>query len=276
MADTIDPIKKAINRPKNVKEILEEQIDTAIREHQRSKLDLFLSAISAGLDIGFSIFLMAVIFSLFSGVVEPAVLHVLLALAYPLGFIFVVIGKSELFTEHTTLAVIPVLNRDASLRSLLVLWVLVYAGNLLGGYLFGYLMSVIPGRMGILENESFELLAFKLTDHSSPIILGSGVLAGWLMGLLSWLITSARETISRIFIIVLITSVIGIGGLHHCIVGSVELFTALLTGDLLQWNDYFRVQGWASLGNIIGGVVFVAFVKFSHAVGKSTRTEQPQ
>jgi len=144
----------------------------------------------------------------------------------------------------------------------------VYAGNLLGGYLFGYIMSVIPGRMDILENSSFEILAAKLNDHSGLMILGSGLLAGWLMGLLSWLITSARETISRIFIIVLITSVIGIGGLHHCIVGSVEMFTALLTGDSLQWSDYFRVQGWSTLGNIIGGVFFVAVVKFSHVAAK--------
>ena len=84
------------------------------------------------------------------------------------------------------------------------------------------------------------------------------------MGLLSWLVTSSQETISRIVIIVLITSVIGIGGLHHSIVGSIEIFTSALLSDTVGWKEYIYVQIWATLGNIIGGVVFVAFVKFSH------------
>jgi formate/nitrite transporter FocA (FNT family) len=125
-------------------------------------------------------------------------------------------------------------------------------------------MSLIPGKMGILDPASFEFLALKLTQYPWEIILGSGLLAGWLMGLLSWLITSATETISRILLVALITSVIGIGGLHHSIVGSVELFTACLTSQAVAWTDYLHVQVWSTLGNMIGGVVFVALLKFSH------------
>jgi formate-nitrite transporter family protein len=271
MSKRTTQLRDVLNRPKNVEEILKEQIETAMREHDRASLNLFLSSISAGLEIGFSVFLMAVIYSLFFGVVHPSVLHIMLALSYPLGFIFVIIGKSELFTEHTTLAVIPVLNRNASLKSLMTLWGLVYAGNILGGTLFGLIMSIIPARMGILDPSSFEQLALKLTNHTWTIILGSGILAGWLMGLLSWLNTSAQETISRITLVVLVTTVIGIGGLHHAIVGSIEIFTACLTGDAISWGEYLTVQIWTTLGNMIGGVVFVAFLKWSHASsGKGT------
>jgi len=267
-------LRDALNRPKNVEEILNEQIETAMREHDRSHLNLFLSSISAGLEVGFSVFLMAAIYSLFFGYVHPSVLHILLALSYPLGFIFVIIGKSELFTEHTTLAVIPVLNRNASVRSLMALWGVVYSGNILGGTLFGIIMSIVPVRMGILDPSSFEQLALKLTNHPWTIIIGSGVLAGWLMGLLSWLNTSAQETISRITLVVLVTTVIGIGGLHHAIVGSIEMFTACLTGDQISWGDYLTVQIWTTLGNIVGGVVFVAFLKWSHvASGKAVFSE---
>lgn len=264
MGKKSERMKKSLTSPKTVGEILNEQIETAMREHERTNFSLFLSSISAGLEIGFSVFLMATVYSLFHGIVHPSVLHLMLAASYPLGFIFVLIGKSELFTEHTTLAVIPVLNRNATFRNLMILWSIVYGGNLLGGYLFGYIMSIIPGRMNVLENMAFEALALKLAGHSSLIILGSGVLAGWLMGLLSWLATSARDTISRILLVILVTTVIGIGGLHHSIVGSIELFTALLTCDTISLGEYFRVQGWATLGNIIGGVVFVAFMKYSH------------
>ena len=112
----IKDLKEALNKPKQIQEILEEQIETAMQQHVRSRWHLFLSAISAGLEIGFSIFLMATVYSLFKGVYHPSVLHTMMAFAYPLGFIFVIIGKSELFTEHTTLAVIPVLNGNASIR----------------------------------------------------------------------------------------------------------------------------------------------------------------
>jgi len=257
-------ITEALNQPKKINEILDEQIESALHEHNRSNQDLFLSAISAGLEVGFSVFLMAAIFSLFNGVIHPSFLHVMIALAYPLGFIFVVIGRSELFTEHTTLAVIPVLNRNASIKSLLVLWGVVYIGNLLGGYLFGYILSVLPERLHAINAGAFYNLAEKLVNHPWHIILGSGILAGWLMGLLSWLVTSAQETISRIIIIILITSVIGIGGLHHSIVGSIEVFTAVITSEQIGWSNYLHVQTWATLGNIVGGVVFVAFIKFSH------------
>ena len=258
-------LRDALNRPKNVEEILNEQIETAMREHDRSHLNLFLSSISAGLEVGFSVFLMAVIYSLFFGHVHPSVLHIMLALSYPLGFIFVIIGKSELFTEHTTLAVIPVLNRNATVKSLMALWGVVFSGNILGGALFGIIMSIVPVRMGIVDPSSFEQLALKLTNHPWTIIIGSGILAGWLMGLLSWLNTSAQETISRIALVVLVTTVIGIGGLHHAIVGSIEVFTACLTGNQISWGDYLTVQIWTTLGNIVGGVVFVAFLKWSHA-----------
>lgn len=257
-------LKEALNKPKQIDEILDEQIQTAMHEHNRSDQDLLLSSISAGLEIGFSVFLMAVLYTLFEGLVHPSVLHVLLAFAYPLGFIFVVIGRSELFTEHTTLAVIPVLNKNASLKSLLSLWGIIYAGNLLGGYIFGYIMSVLPEALEMIKYNAFEVLALKVIDHPWGIILTSAILAGWLMGLLSWLVTSSQETISRIVIITLITSVIGMGGLHHAIVGSIEVFTAMITSNSVTWVDYLRVQGLATLGNIIGGVVFVAFIKFSH------------
>ena len=264
-------LKEALNKPKRIDEILTEQIDMAMHEHNRSNQDLFLSAISAGLDIGFSVFLMAVIYTLFQGVVHSSVLHVMLAFAYPLGFIFVVVGKSELFTEHTTLAVIPVLNRNATIKSLMVLWGIIYAGNLLGGYVFSGILAVMPSTFDVISSKALTELAQKLIDFPWHIILLSGVLAGWLMGLLSWLVTSAQETMSRILIITLITSVIGIGGLHHSIVGSIEVFAAVMISHAIGLNDYAHVQIWSTLGNILGGVVFVAFVKFSHVNPRNRR-----
>ena len=171
-------IQKDFHKPKTASEIAEEQIETGLKEHRRSNFRLFLSAFTAGLEIGFSVFLMGIIYTLFKGELSESSLHVILAISYPVGFILVLIGRSELFTEHTTLAVLPVLYKKASIKSLLVLWGLVYTGNILGGYITGYLISILPIDMGTISKEAIVQMAEKLVDYKTLTILGSGITAG--------------------------------------------------------------------------------------------------
>lgn len=257
-------VKKTLLEPKTYGEILEEQIESGLKEHQRNNSSLFISGISAGLEVGFSVFLMGIIYTLFFERSSDAAMHIALALSYPLGFIFVVIGRSELFTEHTTLAVVPVLNGSTSVLSLFQLWGVVLLGNLIGGYFFGFVITLIAPAMGIISDEAFLHLAQKMVEYDWEIILGSAIIAGWLMGLLSWLMNSSKDTISRIFMIILVTATIGIGGLHHSVVGSIEVFAGLITSPEITINEYLQFQLLATVGNMIGGVFFVAVVKFSH------------
>lgn len=251
-------------KPKEVRQILEEQIDASLQEFNRSNTGLFMSAFTAGLEIGFSILAIGTVFTLFSDLISPESLKVYLALCYSVGFIFVIIGRSELFTEHTALAILPVLNRSVSLKELFALWGIVYAGNLLGGFLFGFLLVNVGPQVGFINQESFYFLAHELVKFEWNVIFLSALLAGWMMGLLGWLVTSSQETVSRILMIILVTALIGLGGLHHCIVGSIEVFAGMITSERISSMDYFKFQLWATLGNIIGGSVFVAVLKFSH------------
>lgn len=126
--------------------ILERQIIEGLTELRRPTSGLFLSAISAGLDIGFGPLMMAVLLTLAStggGIAEPW-LTLLLANAYTVGFILVDLGRSELFTEHTTLAVLPVLDRQEPVTKLARLWGVVYAGNAVGGVVFVALLKYGP------------------------------------------------------------------------------------------------------------------------------------
>lgn len=259
-----DETKEVSIKPKEADEILDEQIRTSLIEHKRSQLGLFISSFAAGLEVGFSVLLMGILYTLLHAHYSSHLMQIWLALAYPIGFIFVIIGKSVLFTEETALAILPVFNKSVSLRSLLKLWGIVYSGNLVGGYLFALMITKVGAAMHIAEPEAFIHLAHKMVDQKGIVILGSAVLAGWLMGLLGWMVTSSQETMGRIVVITLITTVIGIGNLHHCIVGSIEVFSGLLVGSEISVGHYFHFQGWATLGNTIGGVVFVALVKYSH------------
>lgn len=255
-------MKKGYNHPKKVDDILDQQISTAIHEYRRSNFRLLISAFSAGLEVGFSVFLIGALYSLFHGNLSSATLHVILAFAYPIGFIFVVIGRSELFTEHTTMAILPVLNGDSTIKSLLVLWGIILTGNLTGGFLFSILLVHFTTAMDVIKPEAFTYIAEHLIHFPWHIILVSAIFAGWLMGLLSWLVASVSGSTSRIIIVILVTATIGIGGLHHSIVGSIEVFSGMLVSPNITFSNYLSFELFSILGNAIGGVFFVGIVKY--------------
>jgi formate/nitrite transporter FocA (FNT family) len=254
------------DKPKESYEIMDEQIETGLKEIHRSDLGLFLSSLSAGLEVGFSILIIGIIHTLFKNESTYGEISVMMALVYPIGYIFVIIGRSELFTEHTTLATLPVMNGQATLGSLAKLWLIVYVGNLVGGYLFGSISLVFNGEMHLIGKDFFYFVSEKMVKYSASATLISGIMAGWLMGMLSWLLSSAQDTFSRVVMIYIVTFVISIAGLHHCIVGSIEVFMAFFAeANQISWAQYLRFQGLATLGNIIGGVFLVAVVKFAHS-----------
>ncbi|MCZ4407454.1 formate/nitrite transporter family protein [Cryomorphaceae bacterium 1068] len=251
------------DQPKESEEILKEQYASSIMEYRRSQSGLFLSAFTAGLEIGFSIVLMGLFYTTFVETVDKNALHLIVSLGYPLGFIFVIIGRSQLFTEQTSLAVIPFLKGVVNFSELMKLWGVVLMGNLIGGSLFAVFIAWIGPERDIISKEAFVEFAHVLTEPSWYVILGSAILAGWMMGLLGWLITTAQETISRVFMIVLVTFVIGYGKLHHCIVGTVELVGGYIHSVDPSLGDYGAALAFAILGNIIGGAFFVAGLKYS-------------
>ncbi|WP_244152412.1 formate/nitrite transporter family protein [Psychrobacter pasteurii] len=106
-----------------------------------------------------------------------------------------------------------------------------------------------------------KFLAHHVLDYSWWVLLGSAIVAGWMMGIAAWLVTSARDTLSRVLLVALITACIGVLGLHHSIVGNIEVFSGVLFGDT-SILDYIRFLLLALIGNTIGGVVFVTVLKF--------------
>lgn len=247
-------------------EVLASMIEKGRHEIDRETDGLLLSSLSAGLDIGFGPLLMAVVITLSAGSYGDLLTEILLASAYSVGFIFVILGRSELFTEHTALAVMPVIDGQASLKKLARLWGLVYIGNIVGGLIFtGLAVLLMPG-LGVITPGAFETIALKLVEHQLHWLFVAGVFAGWLMGLLAWLISSAQGTISRVFIIWMVTFTIGMLHLPHSIAGNVEVLFGLLTTSSITLVDYAWFLSLATIGNAVGGAFFVGLMKYSHVV----------
>jgi formate/nitrite transporter FocA (FNT family) len=106
------------------------------------------------------------------------------------------------------------------------------------------------------------------------VILLSGIMAGWLMGLLSWLVAAGRDTISQIVLVWMITTAIGLAHFHHAIAGSVEVLAGVFAGEATL-GDYGHFLLWTTLGNLIGGPIFVAMIKYGHARPQSEAEGAP-
>lgn len=254
---------------KNYHTILEQQTSRAEEELGRPAIALLLSGLTAGLDLGFGPFAMAINSTLLKDVFPKPVLELMNANLYSIGFIFVVLGYSALFTEQTTSAVQPVFARRAGVGALFRLWGLVLVGNVVGGALFASFAAVLGPASGVAEPSAFGEIARRLVEKPWWVMLLSAIAAGWLMGLLSWLVTAARDTVSQIFFVWLTTMVIGLGAMHHSIAGTVEVLMGVFVGEGATLADYGRFLLWAVLGNALGGVVFVAALKYAHVARSS-------
>jgi formate/nitrite transporter FocA (FNT family) len=244
--------------------ILEQEVTSAEEEMERPWLALLLSGLTAGLDLGFGPLTMVVLAATLEPVVTKPTLHVLMANAYAIGFIFVVLGRSALFTEHTTSAVLPVLTGRSSIGKLFRLWGLVFLGNTIGCVIFSAFAAALIPSLVDGSGTQFAELAHRTVSHPSWVMFLSAIMAGWIMGLVSWLVVASRESINQLVCVWLATMVIGLAGFHHSVAGTVEVLTGVMLGQGATFGDYLRFLALAVPGNIIGGTVFVAALKWGH------------
>lgn len=242
-------------------DILEKAIEEGMEQLSRPNLSLLLSSIAAGMIICFTVMAVGVMASIV-GDLSIGFNRVMVALVYPMGFVLCILSRTQLFTEHTATAFYPILDSRASINMMLRLWGIVIFGNLIGGLISSGLLaaadSVIHAKAGYL------IIAQHMMSFSYLSLLVSAILAGWLMALGAWTILSTYSTISQILCIYIVTFVIGLGGLHHSIAGSVELFVAYFTSDELFLSDIGPTILVILIGNAIGGSVFVALLNHGH------------
>jgi len=243
----------------------DDTLRAAVREGaeqaERPQLSLFLSAIAAGAILGFAAMAVGVTATMFDkDLLVPD--RLLVAFVYPLGFILCLMSGTQLFTEHTALAVYPVLDRRARVAGMLRLWSTVLSGNVVGCAVGAGLLALADGSVG--AREGYAEIAEHLLHFTPPEVLASSVLAGWLMAQGGWLILASPLGVSQIFLIYVTTFLIGLGGLHHSIVGTSEVLVAGFTGAPIHVGGALVTLGIAVVGNLVGGSLFVAALNYGH------------
>ncbi len=254
-------IKRNDESFKHPDDMLQTAIDEGFEQVTRPGFSLFLSSISAGLILGFAAMAVSFVVTTLPLGVDASVTRLAMGAVYPLGFIICILNRSELFTEHTALAVYPALDKKCSFVSVLRLWALVLVGNLVGTLISAVLLSSADA---IVEAErGYIYVAHHLLSFSAYQTFISAVLAGWLMALGGWIILGMHISSATIISIYIVTFLIGIGGLHHSIAGSAEVFTAFLLSDEIPASKIGIFLLTAVPGNLIGGSFFVAALNYA-------------
>jgi formate/nitrite transporter FocA (FNT family) len=246
-----------------VHEIIREEGE---EELARTLNALAWSGLAAGLSMGFSL----VVEGLLHHHLPDALWRPLIeSFGYTTGFIIVILGRQQLFTENTLKGVIPVLTRRdrASLVALGRLWGIVLLANLVGAGLFATLAANAPAFDPNLHRD-FITIGEEAAQGGFIALFVKAVLAGWLIGLMVWLLPGAGS--SRLIVILLITYIVALGGFAHIIAGSVEVLYLVLSGERSFFSYLLDYVVPVLAGNIVGGSALVAML--NHA---QVRTEVP-
>lgn len=220
------------------------------------------SGLAAGLSMGFSFLAQSL---LRSRIPEAQWRPLVTSLGYPVGFLIVIIGRQQLFTENTLTAIIPLLARRtwATFYSVIKLWAVVLAANLVGAHLFAWVMAN-TAVVGPEVREAMRQISTEAAAVSPGTAILRGIFAGWLIAMVVWMLAATDS--ARIPIIVILTYLVGLAGLTHVIVGSVEVLFLVAIGAK-TWISYFSGYMLPTLlGNILGGVSLVSALNHAQVV----------
>ncbi len=235
------------------------------RELKRAPAALALSALAAGLSMGFSL-------------VAQGLLHAYLPaapwrplvdnLGYSVGFFIVVLGRQQLFTENTLTAMLPLFAHPNwhTFWKVARLWAVVLAANLLGAFLF----ATIIAHTDVFQpqiRQSFTEVAFHSLRGDFGLTVLRGIFAGWLIALMVWLLPASENT--KLHIVILLTYLVALGSFAHIIAGSVDVLYLVNTGAV-SWATYLLGFMLPTLiGNIIGGASLVGALNFGQVAAET-------
>lgn len=240
-------------RPQVIHEVVREEGEVELR---RTVAALAWSGLAAGLSMGFSFLALSL---LRAGLPVTPWQRLVDSFGYSLGFVIVILGRQQLFTESTLTAVLPVLTSRTlrAVRSTLRLWGIVLGTNLLGTFIFAALItpeSVFPPdiRLALLDTARE-----SVSGTFGPTLL-KAVFAGWLIALMVWLLPNAGA--ARLWVIILVTYIVGMGQFSHIIAGSTDAIFAVFTGQATFYDYVVHFLIPTLVGNTIGGVSLVALL----------------
>lgn len=231
-------------------------------ELKRSPSALAWSGLAAGLSMGFSLMLEGV---LHSSLPDAPWTKLISKFGYSAGFVIVILGRQQLFTENTLTPILPLLRKCDTGTAIKVarLWAVVLLANLTGALA----IATVLARTDVFSpavRDAFAAISRESIAVGFGLALLRGIFAGWLLALLVWVLPFAEH--ARFFVIIAFTWTISVSGFTHIVAGSVETFFLTASG-LAPWSQ--AIGGYlvpVLIGNILGGVSLVAALNHAQVV----------
>jgi formate-nitrite transporter family protein len=259
--EVAEDTQRQLHRP-TAEEIFEQVSRNARHELDRSAIALAISGIGGGIGMGLTALSVSVVIGSLG---MSAASRFIADLFYPLGFIAVITGRAQLFTENTLYPVALSLVEPRHIWTTLRLWAIVLPSNVLGAFLFALLMT----RTGGLRPEYVNAMAAfgrEAANVPAAQVFWSAVIAGWIIALMAWLVSGSHSITGSVMLIWLLTFVVGVGRFAHCIASSGEILAAVLVHQVPA-GRYFAWLLYAVLGNIVGGVLIVTLLEYGQVKG---------
>lgn len=257
MTENGSPWDKLKSRPGEREEAeVEEAFDRLVNEGadrlRRPLLSLFATGFLGGIDVGVGVMAYLVVRSETGS-------SLLGALAFTVGFVALLMARSELFTENFLVPVIAVVARREPVSALLRLWVVTLATNLVGGFLMALMIVVaMPDVRETAMAAGTHYAQLGITWKSFFL----AVLAGVVITLLTRMQHATDSMGVKIVPAILFSFVLVAAGLFHSVLDSIPMFAGLLAGHpAYGWGDWVGALGWSSFGNVVGGLGLVTSVR---------------
>ena len=267
-ASGADSHQKNLSRP-SADDIYQQVAKNAKEELKRSSISLALSGFTGGIFMGLSALGVGIVLARLGG--SPSA-FIISRMFYPLGFIVVILGRSQLFTENTLYPVALVLTEPRQIWNTMRLWATVLPSNILGALAFASLIGLTHALPADVV-KAISTLGLTAVHQPTSSIFWSGVVAGWIIATAAWLVSGSHSITGSVMIIWALTFVVGLGEFAHCIATSGEILTAVIT-HRLSWLAYPRWLLPAVLGNICGGVVMVTLLEYGQTILSKTIEDQ--
>lgn len=260
IADANSAAQKNLARP-SAQEIYEQVSTNARQELKRSTTSLGISGFGGGAFMGLSALGPAIVIAMLG---HSNTVQFVSRLFYPLGFIVVIIGRSQLFTENTLYPVALVLAEKKELWNTMRLWAVVLPANVAGALGFALLAARTPALDPTIVTALGDL-GLNAIAHPAASIFWSGVMGGWMIALAAWLVSGSHSITGSVMVIWMLTFIVGLGNFAHCIATSCEVLVAVLA-HRAAWMDYPAWLLPAVLGNICGGVGLVTILEYGQVI----------
>jgi nitrite transporter NirC len=235
-----------------------DQASAKLTHQNRSIVGHFVRSMLAGMYVGAAIVLIFTIGGLVSPY-APGAVRLLMGVCFGGALTIVVFAGSELFTGSNLVLTLGVLTKKATWKDLVSNWCWTYVGNLAGSVLVAF-MVVRAGLMDLPDVNPFVLETVEKKMNLLPEqLFWRAVLANWLVCLGVWMAARIKSETARILMIWWCMFTFITSGYEHSIANMCGLMLGLLIdhGDRITWLGYGYNLGLATLGNIVGGAIFV-------------------